>query len=486
MKDKRSSPAFVLSMAEGVLTLVKVQAKGREKWSVLLAAAPAEAGSDEKSVAVQLKGLLAKMGYKGSRLVLALPRDQVTCRQVKMPSTSEDEITKMVALQSCQYLPYQAEDLVTGFEMLRVDESGFTHTNLIILHKALIERSIRIMKEAGAGDFVITLSSVGLSGLYGALAGAKEGAVMAVGFNTRQVEVSVIAGQKTVFSRSFMADLNAPEGEELFYQQMRKTLSAYQKEAGVVPLTKIVLLAERADVHPLSSRLFQDLALPVETLPYSGKVEIKHLAEAAQGHAHSGAALSTLIGLGLRAFPASLNLIPSSLKASWRQARERRDALSAAVLFLGAAVLLGAGMWRDLDNKSKYLQQLRLKWQQVAAEIKPLELADRRFKAAQVRAGKQLTGAQALLELYKVMPEGTSLAGFGYEEGGRITLRGQAKDLDGVFAFVAALRGSSVFKDLGVDVRYATQRKTLHEQVADFEIVCGSAAGKGQYVPTAQ
>ncbi len=78
---------------------------------------------------------------------------------------------------------------------------------------------------------------------------------------------------------------------------------------------------------------------------------------------------------------------------------------------------------------------------------------------------------EALYELHQLIPGEVSLVNFIYEEGGQITLRGQTRELNSVFAFVSQLEESLVFKNFSIKVRYATKKNTPAGEIIEFEIV---------------
>ncbi|MBF0485095.1 MAG: pilus assembly protein PilM [Candidatus Omnitrophica bacterium] len=465
---------FILAVSENAITLVKLKTDRLRKRSVILSTEKIFSDADENDIAKQLKELLTKQGYSGTQIILSLPRNKVTCRHVKVPSVSEAEIEKMLSLQAWNYLPFPAEELVTAHQSISVDKDGFTHTSLIILHKRIIDRFLRILRAADITDFVITLSSFGLSGLYGFLdQGLSAETILAVGINSHQAELAVVARKKMVFSRSFRFNKDKELWQALFTEEVRKTLDAYVKETGMELPEKIVLFGEGEISKILLDELGRNFALSVEILPYSGKIDIQNAdGENANDLRHPGVSLSALIGLGLLSLPSSINLLPSDLKAAEKQTSMRREIANLSALFLGTVLIFGLGMGKTLHNKEIYLKFLNTELNKSAAEAMPLEYADKRLKLLENRSKKGFSGLGFLSELHNIIPEDVVLTNFEYEDNGHLILKGQAKVVDGVFAFAYALKNSLVFKDMNVDVRYASQRKTKNVLISDFEIVC--------------
>ena len=77
-----------------------------------------------------------------------------------------------------------------------------------------------------------------------------------------------------------------------------------------------------------------------------------------------------------------------------------------------------------------------------------------------------------LYALHQIMPAEVSLLSLDYDEDSQVTLRGQAPELNSVFALVGKLEESEVFKNFNVKVRYATKKKIQESEIIDFEIAC--------------
>lgn len=105
-------------------------------------------------------------------------------------------------------------------------------------------------------------------------------------------------------------------------------------------------------------------------------------------------------------------------------------------------------------------------------QARPLEEIDKRIKFLETRHEDEFSSLNLLYALHKVMPASISLVSFTYEEGAQAVLRGNASQLNEVFAFASQLQQAEAFKNLDVKVRYASQKKIAMGEIVDFEIIC--------------
>jgi hypothetical protein len=68
------------------------------------------------------------------------------------------------------------------------------------------------------------------------------------------------------------------------------------------------------------------------------------------------------------------------------------------------------------------------------------------------------------------MPEDISLNTIEYDAAGKVVLRGQTRELGGVFVLADKIEAADAFRGYGVAVNYATKKKTARGEVVDFEI----------------
>jgi len=140
-------------------------------------------------------------------------------------------------------------------------------------------------------------------------------------------------------------------------------------------------------------------------------------------------------------------------------------ALLAALLF----VVAGA-VFSQIRYYNTYLKAISSELRKKTPAFKQLQ--DMRSKTSVIRGvlNSRNRSLDVLYEIHSIIPDDIFLRSFSLDEKGEVILQGNASNMSGVFAFVADLEKSALLKN--VKVRYASKRKRLSKESADFQIVC--------------
>ncbi|MDD5584485.1 MAG: PilN domain-containing protein [Candidatus Omnitrophica bacterium] len=466
--DKKA--IFLLQFAENTLKVIKYLPFSASKGEFLASAtetfSPAASDKDLKDLTSRT---LQKLGYHHNHLIVSLPRQQVTCRYVKIPAHAPQEIEKIIAFQSPTYLPYPAAELISGYQVIATDKEGYSYVNVVIVHNAVAQRYIDICGTLAAKSCALLLSSYGLCQIFNQCAADTAPCTMAIDVEAAQAEVAIIAKRKLTFSRSFRIG-PAQNFTKFLSEEIEKTVSTYRKETGAAIPEQIALLTAKDIDNATIDIVKQQTHLPVKALNYLGKITssdifLKQIKDARVSFAN-------LIGLAIADMPASLNLAPMAFKEVQKRAARRKENIRLAAIFLAAFIFFGAGVAKTIDNKQKELAQLKAELQTIAKDATMIEDLEKRISAAATQPYKSASPLTVVYELHQIMPAAVSLTQFDYEEDTRITLRGYTQELNGVVALVAQLEKSEVFKKFSVKVKYATKKRSQTTEGIDFEIAC--------------
>jgi hypothetical protein len=405
-----------------------------------------------------LSRLLNKSGYRNNPLILALPRSKATCRYLKVPAQAPKEIEKIVSLQASRYLPYPQDELISGYEIVSQDKEGYSDINLVIVHKDVISSYLNIGKGLKAQAITITLSSYGLVNLYNHLQPQSKSAAMLIDIDSNHMELVIIARGKLVFSRYFKADISNPDWKNIFISEVVKSRDAYVKEVGGEVPEKILVTGN------------QNLATEaVEAIRGGGGFKAEILA---YEKASADTSFASLIGLGLKDIPYSLNLLPQESKDELKKRAQKTEYVQSALFIAAILLIFGLGTAKSLDNKTQYLKKLKAELDKISLEVRPLRDLEKRLVIASGTLREKPSSVEVFSEVHRLIPPSMTLTDFIYETGKELILRGQAQELNSVFSLVSQLESSVVFKKFTVKVRYATKRKTSAGEVIGFEIAC--------------
>ncbi|KPK98756.1 MAG: hypothetical protein AMJ95_02605 [Omnitrophica WOR_2 bacterium SM23_72] len=431
---------------------------------------PLPPNCDEKKLSDLWQQALKKMGYDHHPVIVCLPRNQATCRYLKVPAVAPSQIEKMSNLQASRYLPYPANELVTAFDIISTDKEGYAYINLTIVQKNNIERILNILKNLKASSMSIILSSYALLDLYLLFKPGVQDTTMIIDVDAQYAELTVVASKKLLFSRSVKMDRYASGWKDALFDEIDKTLETYMESISLEPIRKFALVGVSIAMQELKEALEAKFSLPAEILTLGPKINIP--AKLSDEILSFELSFAACLGLCIKEPQASLNLLPQDIKKEANKFISRKKSLQAVALVLVVMMAWGIGSVKHLDNREKYLQSLRSELGNISKNAKPLEDIERRFELLEARSLNVSSSLDILHELHAIVPADATLVSMSFEENKQVILRGQSPELNSVFALVERIEKSSVFKPFGIKVRYATKKKTASGDMVDFEIEC--------------
>lgn len=471
MKNNDKNIVFICQVVQGVLKIAKCLRHGRApSQCVALEVFELSADAEGKENSRKLEVFSGKLGYAGAPVIICLPRNQVTCRYIKIPAQSPAEIESIVSLQAARFLPYPPDELITGFEIISADKEGYAHINLVIAHKDSVERYIKIFQELKPAKISVFLSSYGICNLYNYFSAGISGTAMILDMDSAQAELVVVSEKKMLFSRSFRCPASGAGWEALLADEIRKTGDAYRKEFSCQMPDKIKVICSGKRARELEETVRKVPDLPLEIFSYAqeGKLISKEASDRISDFEYSFAGL---IGLGSGEVEETLNLLPQGLKKEVKKSARHKEILRTAAYVAGIIFILGVSMAKGLSNKEEYLKQLKGLVNKIAKEAKPLEEIEKRSLLLEKRLQKKPSGLELIYAVSQVLPEQVSLVSLMYEESGQLILHGQAQELKTVFDFFSSLDKTPELKNFTTKVKYATSRKTRSGDFVDFEIM---------------
>lgn len=427
-------------------------------------------GTDDKVLAQKISIVLKRLGYNNNPIILSLPRNLATCRYLKIPTQSAQEIEKIVSLQASRYLPYPANELITGHQKIFTDKDGYSNINLVIVHKDVVDRYLKIFKEIKAATPGIILNSYGVCNFYNFFRRFESGPAMLIEIDSNYAEIAIANKDKLLFSRYIKINRSQPDWEHEFIEEVGRTQDAYLKEVSSEPLKKIVILGMQSKNQKIAEFLSKQSTLAVEILSFDNRIKLSE--NVSKTILYSEGSFLGLIGFGLDEMQPSLNILPQELKEGLRKKFQYKEQ-ARLIMFAGAALLIWvAAIAKNLDNKAQYVSLIKSELNKIAKSAKPLEDMDRKIKSIETRKIKKTSILEMLHELYQIIPEAITLNNLNFEENSQLILRGQAQELNQILSFIDKLEKSPAFKKLSVRVRYATKKKSQAGEFVEFEIVC--------------
>lgn len=413
---------------------------------------PLEADIKDTSLKERIGRILRRLHYQGNPIIISLPRNKATCRNLKIPAQEPMEIEKMAALQVARFLPFGANGFISGYEIIAIDKDGYSSVNVVIADKDLVENYLEIFREFKPAKISVILNSYGLINAYNYLNPAAGNTIMLVDIDTNQVEVIASAKGKLLFSRSFKINLKEENWQETFASEIKTSRDAYIKEVPDNTLSRITLSGAKEDSQIFADIIQSQTGLKTEIIPNN--------------------MFCGLLGLSKLPMDNSLNLIPKEAKEEERRIKQRKDNLQTALIVGSAILMFVLGGVLHYQYKTTYLKLLRMDLEKISREAKPLEETERRLKILQERSAQKASAVDVIDQIHNLIPTDVFLSNLSYDEDNQITLNGEAPYLNSVFNFASQLGKAELFQGFEVNIRYASQRKNESAEFVEFEIVC--------------
>jgi len=163
-----------------VLFKLEAGAYHLKAWGHLPLGAKAEAGPDEKKIAVvnALRAFFIEKGIKVKDVSTALSGNAVIVRYVKFPRLTKLELLSTLATEAEPFIPFDINEVQLGFHILsEIVEDGQKkmETVLVAAKRELVVSRLEIIQGAGLTPAIIDVDSFTLENVHEKIRDAKEG-----------------------------------------------------------------------------------------------------------------------------------------------------------------------------------------------------------------------------------------------------------------------------------------------------------------------
>jgi len=446
------------------LAAVKTTFKGPEVIS--LVAKPIASLSPEE-VNQELREQIKKLKFIPSPLILSFPRNLVTMRNLHLPSRNPKEINGMIELHISKQVPYPKEEIVGDYQILGLDEAGFSKVILAIVHRQVLRRIFDILNNIGLFPEKVELSSQGVLSWF--LFNQKEhldpSQIYALlDIDSNFTDFMIVGKNNLLFSRSIACGSEQIFNEEIrktkFISELKQSLVIFQSEEINKKPTK-VFISGSIDVSGLDKFLEKEL---------NSAVEMIKLPKGLPAEVPREISVSAVLGLASEPSRKRINFILPEIGI--RKALKER---SKELLFLGSLLMfvlvISCGIFLGkMHNRSVYLKLLNKRFGEIGRSIEELDTMQKKIKIIEDCLSARILSLDYLYQIHRFTPKEITLKMITFEADSKITLRGQALAMSDVFKFITTLEDSGYFKD--IQTKYTTKKRTTDKDISEFEIVC--------------
>lgn len=125
---------------------------------------------------------MKELGYRGSQVLLGIPRQWVVVRTAELPSTVKESIRSVVAYELDRITPLTAVDAMYDF-IISAESGGRLSMIVVAARKETVMPYVAALTEKGLRPRRISIPSVGMARLCNCLAGLKATAFLHIGMH---------------------------------------------------------------------------------------------------------------------------------------------------------------------------------------------------------------------------------------------------------------------------------------------------------------
>jgi Tfp pilus assembly PilM family ATPase/Tfp pilus assembly protein PilN len=471
-RSRRPRTVTALEFGAEWLKLAQVQVGPRGKRLVKLTARPVAGPEDTPGI---LAALLKEGLTSTSAIVVSIPRNLVTARNLQLPTIDRHELEEMVGLQAAKQTPYSKEQIIADHQVLKISPQGYTDVLLITTHRSVSNRCLKLLDDCGVKPVGIRLSSHGVLRSWqlmrDAVGDAEPGPVAVLDVDTNFSDFLVIRNGVLTFTKPLsIGPAKLLSETEKFGEEIQRAVDLYESERIGPPITRLVITGAEIDLPRLTRRLAETLRLPVQRVSLveriAGAREALELHPAQRG----SVSLAAVLGLAWDAEAARVDLTPQEIRI--REALEHKGRAIMVMGILGVSILtaLGALVSQHVYVKKQYLEQLDREIARTQEAAGDVEVVKRRLKIIRQIERLENSSLDILSVLHRATPPQIHLKAIAFDAGGQVVLKGATENMSTVFEFVSTLEKLPNFHE--VKAKHATRSSQNGVDEVDFEITC--------------
>lgn len=408
------------------------------------------ASIEKKSLPAALKDFLKENKIFIERLILGIPRSQVSTRHIILPSVNDNEIRKMVEFELNDIFPYRPQELAFDHAITYKNPEGYSEVMLAATRKEITSSHLSVLKEAGLVPDTIEISSISLFNQFLQEKREERLNYLLLNIENYQMDIVHLNQQRLAFSRG--VNFNPEADMQELIKTIDTTLTVLRDKG--YQIDTIILSGKGWELEDFAQGLGKVSPYPIEidtTLNAAGGLLLENNARALR-----------------------MDIMPNELKIKKNKEKRKRVLIYFTASLLLNVALLANIAFLQVKSKTRYLSALK-------SEIKKIDTqtsaAQKKMHKIQILRNYLSASRQTLglfTEVYRLCPEGIFLDSLDISrkkpsEG--LVIAGRAANSHTVLKFTDALKGSLFITT--VDVAYIAKRKSDPQEMVNFEIKAG-------------
>ncbi|MFH1441621.1 MAG: PilN domain-containing protein [Candidatus Omnitrophota bacterium] len=403
-------------------------------------------------------------------LIVSIPRNQVTVRNLHLPTQDKKEIEQILQLHIGRIVPYRKEETIFNYVFLGIDELNYAKVLLAIVHRDILKRLLKISEAAGLFIDRMNLSSCSawkwvVSSQKDEITASDLYLLLDLDFN--YTDFIVFSKNNILFSRSITleikGELTQAEIDKLIGEIRQSLVIFHNEESSKNPVK--IFLSGASSIGNLKKSLEEEMDMPVKIVP---PVYSSDIFKAKSRNIFPDASFSAISELVLEENDKiiSFTLPEIQIRKALREKIKDMTILGTLIVYFFIAVL--AFFWSRLYIQQAYMRTLTLKTEEIKKDVGVLVAQYEKIGFIKSFLDARRVPVALISELQNLVPSEIMIGSMSLDELNKVTLKGYGYQLSDAIAFTTILEGSKYFVD--VTTRSTRTRKLKDKIVTAFEI----------------
>jgi len=241
------------------------------------------------------------------------------------------------------------------------------------------------------------------------------------------------------------------------------------EERGKVP-SRVFISGSRRNFSGLDSLISQELKLPVDVTDPFKNIPLSAAVTKRLEAISKDVSISAVLGLALDTHRKKIEFSLPDIQIRKTLKERSKELMLLGSLLMYIFLMISGVYLARMYNRQAYLKFLSTQFQDVNKDLNQLDPMIKRIKVIKDRLDNQGSCLNYLYQIHRIIPSDITLKSFTFDVQDKVTLRGQALEMSGVFKFISTLEGSGYFKN--IQTKYTSKKKIEDKDIAEFEIVC--------------
>lgn len=439
-------------------------------------ARPLESDSQEELFKVISSIVDIKTFKKYKPLVLCIPRNLASLRNLKFPSVDDKELDNIVKLHLAQQVPYSREEIIYNYAIIEKAPSGFTKIFLEIVHKELLRKQFFLFERLNLYPENVQLSTFGLMEFLrkAKIVKSDDKELKAcLDIDTNFSDFLIFRGEKVLFSKSLATGalkLEQPDRLTRFMGEIKQAIVVFKVEETTEILSRLYVSGSTiAQAVGLAENIGRELQLSVEVIdPLEVVSSLKNI----KGIKNllKKVSVSALLGIARNPLSPRLNFVlpEAKLKRDMRKMGKNLIATGSIVVYLVVLMLLG--LMGKIYNRQMYLNKLTGETSALKASNAETIVALEKIKRVKDFTREKDSFLYYYYELAKIVPRNITIDRLIFAKKKEFSLLGKGTDMGEIFKFVTVLTDAKIFGK--IELRYSRKKTRDKSEYNEFEVMC--------------